>query len=50
MADRVRVLVVEDERALAQVIAGYLRKEQFEVLLATMVRPWSRPPARTPRT
>ena len=34
MADRVRVLVVEDERALAQVIAGYLRREQFEVLLA----------------
>ena len=34
MAERVRVLVVEDERALAQVIAGYLRREQFEVLLA----------------
>lgn len=34
MTDRVRVLVVEDERALAQVVAGYLRREQFDVLLA----------------
>ncbi|NNU27037.1 response regulator transcription factor [Isoptericola sediminis] len=33
MADRVRALVVEDERALAEVIAGYLRREQFDVLV-----------------
>ncbi|MDO8143411.1 MULTISPECIES: response regulator transcription factor [unclassified Isoptericola] len=33
MADRVRALVVEDERALADVIAGYLRREQFDVLV-----------------
>lgn len=34
MVQRVKVLVVEDERPLAQVIAGYLREETFEVLVA----------------
>lgn len=34
MSDRVQVLVVDDERPLAQVVADYLRREEFEVLLA----------------
>lgn len=34
MADPLRVLVVEDEAPLAQVIAGYLRREGFEPSIA----------------
>ena len=33
VAHRVRVLVVEDERDLAEVVAGYLRREAFEVIV-----------------
>ena len=34
MTEPLRVLVVDDERALAEVVASYLRREGFEVTLA----------------
>src|SRR5665811_740716 len=34
MTEPLRVLVVDDERALAEVVASYLRREGFEAILA----------------